>query len=173
MVKKFTLSAPDELAEKIEEHRGSLGNLSAIFQEAVKTKIEKKEEFKLRVKETKDMPAIIERLRTEKMEAERNFFEKGKTDGLQWAQSASYTDLKYASQCNGVTDEFGHYTQESVFEAEVLGDYFRESIMSDPFMALDPDSLCPSDGIPDFAEDWLEGWFDGVQDFWEEVEDKL
>ena len=49
MVKKFNLSVPDELAEKIDQRRDYLGSLSAIFQKAVADKIRKKDEFEQRL----------------------------------------------------------------------------------------------------------------------------
>ena len=52
-MRKFNLSVPDALAEKIQGRRDQLGNLSAIFQDALAEKITKQEAFEERLKEIK------------------------------------------------------------------------------------------------------------------------
>ena len=95
MAQKVTLSIPDMLYEKLSKWRESF-NLSKMFQDALLEAIQKKEEFQKRIKQDFDMSEIIERLKIEKFESEKNYLEMGLHKGLEWAKRAHYEDLVYA-----------------------------------------------------------------------------
>ena len=60
MVKKVTLSVPDELFKEMQKWRKAL-NFSRIFQEAVSNEVQKKELFKTKLREQdKTMKEIFE-----------------------------------------------------------------------------------------------------------------
>ncbi len=168
MVKKFNLSVPDDLAEKIEQRRDQLGSLSAIFQEAVAAIIGKKEEFEERLKGDDDMEQIIERLRREKLQAQTNYHEKGREDGLRWAKAASYTDLEHARKFDP-SDEDGVYDPTIPLHDDVLGHYFIDAMEADPLTNPEADE----DELNDFARQWLDGWLEAVRELWAAVKDRL
>jgi len=170
MTQKFTLSVPNELAAKIEERRDYLGNLSAIFQKAVQAKIQQKEDFEQRMKGDASMNEIIERLRGERRQEVQDCRSQGLDDGLEWAQAASYRELKYAAVHFKMHDDlYGRPLAPNVlFGDEVLGDYLSEKICDDPLMA-------PEEGydLDTPAVEWLSGWLEAVQGFWSEVYNKV
>lgn len=168
MVKKFNLSVPDDLAEKIEQRRDHLGSLSAIFQEAVAERIKKKEEFEERLKGDDDMEQIIERLRREKMQAQTDYHEKGREAGLCWAKAASYSDLEYARKFDP-TDRDGLYDPTIPLHDNVLGHYFIDALEADTLTNPEADE----DELNDFAKQWLDGWLEAVREFWAAVKDRL
>lgn len=157
MAKKVTVSIPDMLHEKMEKWRESF-NLSKMFQDAVTEAIQKKEELQKRIREDLDLNQIVERLRNEKMQSEGNYYEMGKLDGVQWAKAAHYEDLIYARSWEG----FVNATKDSV-----LGEYFTEKMRANPLMEETPD------GINEYLRVYLEGWKNGVDQFWNEICDKL
>lgn len=115
-----------------------------------------------------DMESIVSRLRSEKAELEKDYYQKGLQEGLEWAKAAPYLDLDSASKLV-LTDENGNYDLRRLFHHEVLGDHLSESIYSDAAMA-------PEEGddlLNDFAEKWLVGWWEAVDGFHNEVMKKL
>jgi hypothetical protein len=181
MVKKFNLSVPDELAEKIEERRAELGNLSSIFQEAVGKIITQKEEFEARLKGDDDMEAIVARLKKEKLEITREYYDRGLEDGLAWAKAASYQDLMNVINTdfvapNGV-DFYVHY----ILVNDSIGDMFRE-VFRDPVMDMDhildeyrhphrvdPEEYC----LYGPSQQYFNGWIEAVHAFWDKVAEQV
>jgi Arc/MetJ-type ribon-helix-helix transcriptional regulator len=171
MVKKFNLSVPDELAEKIEARREYLGNLSSLFQEAVRDKIRKKEDWEKRIREEEEgMDARIERLRKEKIQSENDYYEQGREDGYAWAKNAPYADLQYMLNFDPVQYQYGRncYFMVDLTQDEILGEGFREAFKENPVLDCDEVGV-----LNDFAEQWFRGWQEGVETFWEEIKDKL
>ena len=157
MARRITVSVPDMLHEKMEKWRQSF-NMSKLFQDAIAEAIRKKEEFQKRIHRDLDLSEIIERLRTEKAESEGNFQDSGKVAGLEWAQSAHYTDLVYAVNWQ---------PSGAALKDELLGPYFSEKLGN-----LNPGpNAAGSLGDPALA--FLDGWHRGVQEFWAAVKDKL
>lgn len=161
MAKKMTLSVPDDLYEKMLEWKDSL-NFSKVFQRAISSLIQKKEDFQTRIQLELDQTAIIERLKKEKAESENNYFDVGKKEGLQWAKSAHYDDLQYALLWT---------PDDKPTHDKILGDYFQEKINQDDIMdyAVGSDPV----SVNVFVKTYLEGWKEGVSEFWEQVKDKI
>lgn len=157
MAKKVTISIPDLLHEKLEKWRESF-NLSKMFQDAVAEAIQRKEEFQKRLREDLDLSQIIDRLRHEKMQSEGNYFQSGKNDGILWAKTAHYDDLQYAL----------HWTNlENATKDEILGHYFSTNPPAS--------RLLLSSTYPDtkYALSYLQGWKQGIEQFWDEIREKL
>lgn len=157
MTQKITLSIPDLLHEKLKEWRDSF-NLSKMFQEAVTEAIQKKEIFQKRFSEDFDMPEIIRRLQQEKMIWEKQFFKSGKKEGLKWARSAHYEDLIYVvnfADTYELTNDskFSRYF-EQVHDRYELGKY-------------------ASDGAVDHELMFMDGWFNGITEFWNQVKEQI
>ncbi|MFP4038956.1 MAG: hypothetical protein ACLFS7_00320 [Desulfosudaceae bacterium] len=161
MARKMTISVPEDLYERMAKWKGTF-NFSSVFQKAVSAVIQKKEDFQERIQEELDQTAIVERLRQEKAESENDYFEQGKQDGLHWAKIAHYDDLQYALLW--IPDD--KPTQD-----KILGDYFADRIAADDIMdyAVGSDPVC----VNEFVKTYLEGWKEGVGEFWEEVRERL
>jgi hypothetical protein len=126
MSKKVTISVPDELHEKMEKWRGDF-NFSKVFQDAVSDLIQKKEDFKNRMKgEKQEMTEIIESLKQEKKEADEQWYETGKKDGLEFAKSADYKTLQYARTWETINEMPGNTIGWDPTRNDVLGDYFND-----------------------------------------------
>lgn len=170
MTKKVTISVPDELHGKMEKWKDSF-NFSKVFQGAISEAIQKKENFQTRLKEVTTMEQAIERLKREKTEAESDYFEQGKKDGLEFAKSASYEDLQYAICWEPMNRQPGLIGYDPTRD-EVLGEYFDEIGQEDPHMEFEDTTMGHSRPNDLFAA-WEEGWVEGVSEFWDEVKDKI
>ena len=174
MAKKVTISVPNELHEKMQKWRESF-NFSSIFQEAIASAIEKKEAFKKRLREVTTMEQVVERLRREKVEVAKDYFEQGKKDGLEWAKAASYDEIQYALQWETVDktelDTPGLIGTDPT-RNEVLGDYFGDVIEDDSNMGF-IETIHGHYMPNEYFISWEAGWKEAVEEFWHEIKDKL
>ena len=161
MAKRVTISVPDELHEKMNQWRASF-NFSRIFQRAVSTMIQKRESFQEQVRTSLDLPAIVARLRKEKLEAESDFSETGRREGLAWSRTAHYQEIQYALAWEPGEDP----TRDAT-----LGDYFQEVFRTRP--VLKAAGLKDSAGVEALTRAFVRGWQDGVRHFWNEVKDRI
>jgi hypothetical protein len=163
MSKKVTISVPDDLSEKMEKWRDHF-NFSQVFQDAISSLIQKKEEFQKRLKGDHDMDAIVERLKREKSETEKNYFDDGKKDGLEWAKAAHYSDLQSA-----IGWEFNKGDDPRQCPDSDIADYFSEIIDEDPILHCEDYDNYANDALVSF----IAGWKEGVEEFWNEIADKI
>ena len=161
MVKKFSVGIPDDLATRLEPFKDKISP-TAVFQEAMAARIGAFEERKKRM-EGEDMEAIIERLRKQKAESDKNLFADGEEIGMDFAKSADYDELKYAATVMATSTE---PWQLAFARDGILGDYF--------------DDLEDDEGYPLFAnmppadvETWFRGWCASVRQFWDKVSASL
>jgi hypothetical protein len=158
MTKKVTLSVSDELSEKMEKWKDSF-NFSGIFQEAITEAIQRKEDFQKRLKEDPKMNEIIERLRKEKAESEKEWFEIGKTEGLEWAKVSSYDELQIVLTADGDEIPMDLLNKND----DVNEEWFQEQVYD--YYVL------PRDTIADTR--FQAGFMRGVREFWKEVANKI
>ena len=161
MSKKITVSVPDDLHLKMNEWRESF-NFSKIFQKAVSTMIQSKEEFQKRLRSNIDMAAIAERLRREKLASQTESSELGKKEGVKWARSAHYKELQYALRW---------LPEKNPRRNEVIGGYFIDLFAENQEL-----QRRASEGnleSSEFVRNFLSGWKEGVDAFWNEIKDKL
>jgi len=157
MAQKITLSIPDLLHEKLKEWRDSF-NFSKMFQEAVTDAIQKKEEFQKRFSEDFDMPDIINRLKQEKLIWEKNFYKSGKSEGHKWARSAHFEDLLYVLNLPD--------TYQLIEDPKYQG-YFEE--IYDAYELAN----FSIDGAVAHEKRFVDGWFAGVNEFWNQVKEQI
>ena len=157
MAQKITLSIPDLLHEKLKEWRTSF-NLSKMFQDAVTDAIQKKEEFQKRFLEDFDMAEVIKRLKQEKLIWEKQYYKKGKVEGFRWAKTAHYEDLLYVLQFDGtyrlISDPKMNQYFEQIYQSTDLATYSNSSSV-------------------DHEQMFMDGWFKGVLEFWNQVKEKI
>ncbi len=161
MAQKITLSIPDMLHEKLTEWRSSF-NFSKMFQEALTDAIHKKEELQKRFSEEFDMPEIVKRLRQEKRDWEDSFYKTGKSQGLMWARSAHYEDLLYVL----------HYDTTYQSKYDIIGHENYRSYFEDIYDTHSLGKYSDQGGV-DHERKFMDGWFEGVKSFWNEVKEQL
>ena len=161
MTQKITLSIPDRLHEKLNEWRSSF-NLSKMFQDALSDAIEKKERFSKKFCEDFDMTQIINRLQQEKAQWLKNLYNAGRNRGFGWAQGAHYQDLLYVLDHEDTYDSGQEIVRHSRFKA-----YFEH--------VYDAHNLTryAQQGDVDHEKKFMEGWFDGVNAFWNQVREHI
>jgi hypothetical protein len=157
MAQKITLSIPDMLHEKLTEWRDSF-NLSKMFQEAVADAIQKKEEIQKRFSQEFDMSEVVKRLQQEKQAWLRQFYRLGRKEGVAWGKSAHFEDLLYVLH---VPD-----TYELVQDVR-LKEYFDSTLNR---YGVDRFSI---EGKADHKKMFLDGWMNGVTEFWNQVKEAL
>lgn len=155
MAQKITLSVPDLLHEKLKEWRDSF-NLSKMFQEALTEAIQKKEEFQKRFSKEYNMSEIIKRLKQEKLIWEKQYYKLGKEEGLRWARTAHYEELLYVLEQN---DTY------SLISSSKMSDYFDKLYQTHELEKLS--------GSVDHEQMFIDGWSDGIVEFWNHVKEKL
>ncbi len=157
MSQKVTLSIPDMLHEKLEEWRASF-NLSKMFQDALTEAIQKKEEFQKRFSDDFDMSDTLKRLKKEKFIWEKNFFKLGTSEGFEWAKKAHYENLLYVLR---FTDPY------ALIADPKMNDYFEKL-----YQSTELEKYTNSSSV-DHEQLFLQGWFKGFQEFWDQVKEKL
>lgn len=157
MAQKITLSIPDLLHEKLKEWRSSF-NFSKMFQDALIDAIQKKEEFQKRFSHDFEMSDIINRLKHEKLVWEKKFYKLGKAEGLRWSKSAHYENLIYVLNFEG--------TYELTSDPR-MADYFEQTYESTELSKYSNTESVQHEQM------YLDGWFKGVFEFWDQIKEKL
>ena len=164
MAKKVTISFPDDLHERMEKWRDKF-NFSRIFQDAVRRAIERKEDFQMRMKEEDPkMDEVIERLRKEREESEHHWFDEGKNEGMDFAKRAHYDDIQLVirgKDFSGIDPELFEYDSDHWKD--------RLSELRSKLGGLDDERLEKDVRF----HNWRAGFKWGIQEFWNEIKDKL
>lgn len=143
MAKTISITIPENLYKRLQAVKNFL-NVSGICQEAIASAVKIEE---LKKEGTENMEIIIERLRAEKKAFVKDCKEKGFKAGLEGAKELPYQDM--VALANGATPP----DYEGWLEDEIND--FR---YDDP--SFDADS-------------YVEGWDNGVKEFWKQVKNKL
>lgn len=124
------------------------------------------------------MSAIIERLRNEKELSKSSYRNRGAEAGKAWAEKASYRDLRHvaskASHFEHMYSNYGQIPDDYIFDGSVFECVANEYFEGDPVLC----ETCEADHmtgnvISIEAAEWIMGWLEAVQKFWNEVESKL
>ena len=143
MSHNLTITVPEDLWEKIEKWRSRLA-IAKICQAALAAEVAKFEDLPEQIEELEE---IIHRLKTEKIDFERESYARGFVEGISWAKQASYAQLGEKAEIATKRDQSDWILGEDV----PTGDEFEIA-----------DALC-----------YQRGWLDAVLHFWELVESKL
>lgn len=168
MVKKVTLSVPDELFDKMQKWKRSF-NFSGIFQRAITQAIENKENYRERIERKISMTELIERLREEKMENDAIWLDVGREEGEGWIQNAHYDEIKIVINTPGSEIPKQELMQHNDWQVDYFNSLMRESFIH----------VMEGEEIYDFDYDGKEyelferGWKEAVVDLWEEIKDKV
>lgn len=178
MTKRINISIPEDLHAELDNWRDQL-NVSGICQEALE-----KEVGRLKAVATagEDLDSVVKRLRAEKDEWERQWYERGIQLGREWAKQARYQRLlAWQGRNQPPPDDL-----LDLLVAPVAGTGWRKFGISlhererlvDAYPTLDHILLEYEPGrgvrIREYNAGRLTaGWLKGVRDFWNEVEDAL
>lgn len=144
MAERITVTIPESLHRRLQAVKSRL-NVSGLCQDAIEQAV-RIEEIKM-----KDLPVkqkVIERLRLEKQEANKEWKETGFNDGLKDAEHLSYEDFQAIENIENA----GELPKETY-------DWVRENNFEN-YENLDEDI-------------YLEGWIEGALHFWNEIKDEL
>lgn len=157
MAQRFTVSVPDEMAEKIEKYREEISP-SAIFQKAIEAEISRKENLGLLLqRERPTIDDIVQRLKKEKDEIENISYTIGFRTGIEWSASASYEELSYV-----ITNK------DTVFRNAIYEEGDGSSYSFDLYLFF-------SGHFKDLSSDerkmaWFAGWFDSLTNIWDQTQ---
>ncbi len=150
MTKRLTITIPDELAAEIEALKNR-ENLSKICRSALQKEIEK---YKRIASTIGDKKAIIQRLRDERDQLLRNYYDEGYKSGLEDAENLEYSDFIFLER------GLGKINEDTFFDkfGAILDEYYRNYEEADP----------------DFQRgSFVSGWVDGVNSFFKAVKEEL
>ena len=148
--KKITISIPMDLYERLQEVKNKF-NISGLCQNTIQHEIYRQELMEGRIKGATEMDNIVERLKLEKDKYVERYIDQGCVDGYNDAKKLSYEEIMEI--VNGF---------ESINKTEV---YLR--LLKDQIKDLKEND----DSIDE--NKYLEGWVEGVEDFWEEIKDRI
>jgi len=165
MAKKITISVPNDLWDRMNKWRGSF-NFSKTFQAAIEKRISEREKFLEERTGGIDMNAIVERLRDEKIEVEGDWLEGGKKDGFDWASEAHYSAVQKAIDME--IDDLGFP------EDPDLREHFQNLFALDEMESCVEWNNAYRTNVPnEFGDLYIEGWQNGVKEFWNQIKSKI
>ena len=145
---RINISITSELSKDLEEYREDI-NISNVCRAALKQRLESIKRAKSEVAE--NMDETIARLRKEKTQYLKEWYEKGFEDGYKCASTASYKELY----------EFITHLETNGNQWEFTDGYWPEW--------LDKKLM----NSPDIENEYNKGIIDGVCKFWEDIKDKV
>lgn len=173
MVKRYSITLPDDLAEKFEEHKKAL-SLSVICRDAVDVAINDRINVLKRMEQGEEtMEDVIERMKAEKKELEAVYSKEGEEFGIEWAKTQSYQGLKstalFMIEHEDFEDMEGHFLRKpcAVLEEFQRASRLYESDHAVPFYDHELDEVT-SEGI-----EWLLGFREGVLAVWDKISEAL
>ncbi|MCD7897633.1 MAG: hypothetical protein LUG50_13320 [Planctomycetaceae bacterium] len=177
MVKRYSVSVSDELANKIDKWKKSI-NVSQVFQEAMERVIADKEGYTSRLTDYDDsIESIVERLRREKSLEDQTYYNQGKEVGFEWARKASYREIQMAISKKAEVDK-NRDKSSGLKKGSLKIGPFKEiisKILQDTaeWQTIQWKFKSESGLLPAEAIQWLRGWLDGVDTLWIQVADKI
>jgi len=157
MAQKVTITIPDDLAKRLDPVKEQF-NVSRVCQEALANEVTIRE---LTAKGNETMEDVVKRLKAEKAQCDKEYFDSGRKDGVTDAKEMSYSDLREVVNTFSdlrATDQ----TAEIMYRTSVWDNWLCDQVTE----------IANDDGAFSY-EMYLQGWVDGVLAFWREVENKL
>lgn len=150
MAERINITVPNDLHERLQAVRDDI-NISRICQEAIEQAVILKE---IKMKTLSSKEKVIERLRLERQKNEQEWFNYGKTDGLSDAEDLSYEDFEHLEKL---------YKERDEVMLNQLDDDLREWL---------EEKMSNFDQRPN-KKVYLNGWIEGVVEFWDEIKDEI
>lgn len=181
MTQRINISISDELHDRLQVFKDDI-NVSNICQKAITEIVERKEDFRKRMKESPEMESTLERLKKQKYGNQGILLKRGEKDGEEWAKIAHYDELVAAVEEIPSNYDDGSWGPEFVEDQYIL-EYLYEkySIRThDPeaIVRLYLEKALPEVKIYDHNHLQIEwtyqrGLWAGILNFWNEIKDKI
>jgi post-segregation antitoxin (ccd killing protein) len=173
MAQRINISIPEELYAELEKWRDQL-NVSGICQEALRKEVARQEAV---ATAGDDLDAVVERLRAEKDEWEKHWYEVGVQLGYEWAKRAGYRRLvewlqRAAPPTDALMETFSlvagvwlarDRAEKLSHDYPSMGHFFEEGGPSKDRVVVREYNAARLGA----------GWLKGVKDFWDQVKDAL
>jgi len=176
MVKKITVSLPDELYEEIQNYKEEF-KASKVFQKYAKIELKKIERYSKEFEGVTSMEETIERLKREKESHLEKIEENARQAAFKWCQQAHYDDLVFSDEWyskvhKGVVDPDQISLTKHVMQLEDSEDIEGRML----FKAIDED-ICKILNLGwesnyDQIKIFIEGWFAVLINFYGTFEDE-
>lgn len=160
MSQPITISIPDALAERLKAVKQKF-NVSGVCQDAIEREVTKQEFY---MKEPKDMEQIVKRLRAEKKQVIEAMKDLGRKEGRESAENMEYKDLR---QVERIAETVASGTFVTAVEEVTATDVWEE------WLSEHVKETQEEQGAGFDLEAYLEGWVEGVMEFWHQIKDKL
>lgn len=150
----MNVAVPDDLYERYQTIKDDVGNVSAMFQQALEQKVELIES---QINATSNKEKIVNKLKYQKKNFDNQVFNSGKTKGLNFVEKLTYKDF---------------------LELEKLADAHYElgnkglTLELDDFPYDIQDEILPEDFTGE-QEIFLKGWLEGVMEFWDKTKEAI
>ena len=180
MIKRITISLPEELYDRLQAFKDDI-NVSSVCQKAITKIVERKEDFRKRIKESHEMKSILERLSTQKHESQGIVFELGEKDGEGWAKIAHLDEL--IDKAEEIPSDYndgvlGPEFVEDPYIFVYLQEKYRINSDMNRFLQTYLEEVIPEVIIYEHNHIQIEwayqrGWWTGILNFWNEIKDKI
>ena len=173
MSHRITISIPDELYKRLQNYKESI-NISKSCQKELSAEVKRKEDFLMRIKESPDLDDIVKRLKKERMAQYSAIGEMGREDGIDWAKAAHYDDLIRLLSIEQTSEVIFEETLYEFLELKygLKLDDEEINIFLPIFIAKFPENTFEKNYL-EIEEVYCQGFFEGVQEFWEEIRNLL
>jgi predicted CopG family antitoxin len=175
MSRRITISIPDDLYDQLQLYKNSF-NVSKLCQKAIEKEIKKKIAFLESIKgQGPKMSEVIKRLIREKNILLDDVINFGRRDGIRWTKAASYFEIQSALKIENAID-----LPEAVdgiwYYIDKLHGYPDDEEYDNLIKAFN--NLNPAIQVDDinkkyFVSCYWVGFKKGIDEFWEEVKDKI
>jgi len=174
MVKKITVSIPDDLYEEIKNWKKDF-KASKVFQKCAKREVEKLKRYLEKREGATSMEETLERLRKEKERSLNNVEEEAKNAGLEWSQQAHYDDLIFVYNWSDLLYKVFNSNNPSI-DNEL-------DFLSFNLIELKNDENIEGRKLYEYFDGlssvnrkkglFIKYWIEAVVDFFEEIKDKI
>jgi len=154
MSKVISVSIPDDLYRGYLVFKSEIG-LSALFQNALREAVDRKERFSKKIMEDLNMEKLAEGFIEDEEKDAAEWEEQGAADALFWIRNAERKEIKRALTA---WERYGAGYNDPTKDP-ILGDYFEDAIRD-----------CEFDDYEEEFPHWLRGWTKGVEKAWREIE---
>lgn len=165
---RMSIYVPDDMKARMDK-AGEGANWSAIAQRAFTVELNHLES----IKEISSMSDVVERLRASKERLAADHGAQMRDSGKEWAKNvAEYDELKRIADID--LDDFKERYDHS--GSECVEGVYKIVMQEDPASHLSQLSdfyLVDDDLVPHLTNAHVEGFIEGAQDVWREVEDRI
>ena len=172
---RFSISVPDDLAERLEKFKSSV-NISQVCQSCLAAYCDRQDALLRQSNDDTQDDEIIARWTEERAEDRTAAFTLGYEAGVDFVKTAPYSDVLYAinhlenslSLSKTYGNSYAGLPISDLFQNTILGEFFGHHDIEIGTEFYDDVEVLSYAGAS-----WLEGWFDGATKTFERLSAKL